>query len=324
MSRTLLSSEQLEPIFQEMLHDKSKIVRNGLLMLQAHYRNPTRRISAIQLGHAAGYDAFGAGNIQYGKFARLICERAGYTPRERRDGKPIWTCAICFEAREKDSSGHIQWVLRKEVAEVIKRGGLFDNRDPLDDIAVRDQGCNHLPAKDCEAIVKARIDQPEVVKAVQPSGLSDDHDLLDDIAAKDQEYKDLSAKDREAVVKARIGQGRFREQLINHWNKTCAVTGCDALDLLIASHIKPWRESTSKEKLDVNNGLLLIPNLDAAFDKGYITFTDEGHLVASPLLSDSAKKCFGILPEMRLAHIYPQHCEYISFHRRDVFKGGVE
>ena len=114
MPTTFLSSEQLEPIFKEMLHNpnKPKLVKNGLLMLQAHYRRPNRRISAIQLANAAGYDAFGAGNIQYGKFARLICERAVYTPRYYRDGNPIWTCGICIEAREIDSSGHIQWILR--------------------------------------------------------------------------------------------------------------------------------------------------------------------------------------------------------------------
>jgi hypothetical protein len=165
--------------------------------------------------------------------------------------------------------------------------------------------------------------RPQTIEALQRLGLvnaSDNFDELDDIAAKQDAYRDLPAKDRETVVKARIGQGVFRERIIRHWNEACAVTGCGELDLLIASHIKPWRACTFEEALDVTNGLLLIPNLDAAFDKGYITFDDEGHLVVSPQLRDDTRESFGISEQMRLTHIYPQHREYLSFHRLHVFK----
>jgi hypothetical protein len=62
--------------------------------------------------------------------------------------------------------------------------------------------------------------------------------------------------EKEELIKCRIGQGKFREKLIEYW-KGCSITGFNDLDLLMASHIKPWRASSSEERLDVYNGLLL-------------------------------------------------------------------
>ena len=52
------------------------------------------------------------------------------------------------------------------------------------------------------------------------------------------------------------------------WGGRCAVTGLDLPLLLRASHIKPWRDSDNRERLDPYNGLLLSPSYDAAFDWG--------------------------------------------------------
>jgi hypothetical protein len=62
--------------------------------------------------------------------------------------------------------------------------------------------------------------------------------------------------DREQMVSVRVGQPQFRQRLIAYWNG-CSVTGCTLLAALRASHIKPWRDSTNTERLDVYNGLLL-------------------------------------------------------------------
>jgi hypothetical protein len=77
---------------------------------------------------------------------------------------------------------------------------------------------------------------------------------------------------KKALIDARRGQGRFRADLIDYWKHGCAFTRLREEDLLRASHIKPWCDSTDEERLDVFNGLLLIPNLDLAFDKGFITY----------------------------------------------------
>ena len=73
--------------------------------------------------------------------------------------------------------------------------------------------------------------------------------------------------EKKNLVSTRIGQGQFRKDLIDYW-KGCAATGYRNSRLLIASHIKPWRLADHQERLDPYNGLLLVPNLDKAFDLG--------------------------------------------------------
>ncbi|MBK51784.1 MAG: hypothetical protein CMQ45_05305 [Gammaproteobacteria bacterium] len=50
---------------------------------------------------------------------------------------------------------------------------------------------------------------------------------------------------------------------------------------MIASHIKLWSKLNNRERLDGNIGLLLSPHVDHFFDKGHITFSDNGDLMAS-------------------------------------------
>jgi hypothetical protein len=108
--------------------------------------------------------------------------------------------------------------------------------------------------------------------------------LFDDIA-EIQSDQSLKETDRETLILARIGQGRFREKLVSLW-QGCAVTGCRRIEVLRASHIKAWKHCASHtERLDAFNGLLLIPNLDALFDKALISFDVKGQIQISKRLS---------------------------------------
>jgi hypothetical protein len=130
--------------------------------------------------------------------------------------------------------------------------------------------------------------------------------------------KDLpaDATERDAVIAARRGQGRFRKSLEAIWS-TCAVTGCSNSALLRASHIKPWRDSDNHDRLCPYNGLLLSAQVDAAFDKGLISFSDDGSvLVNHHRLSDSDASAVGIHPAMRLRSVDEQHKPYLAVHRR--------
>jgi hypothetical protein len=90
------------------------------------------------------------------------------------------------------------------------------------------------------------------------------------------------------LVVQRVGQDIFRKSLLDYWGGKCAVSGLDVPELLRASHIKPWAEcETDGERLDVFNGLLLAPHLDALFDDGWITFTDAGELLVSEVLTSA-------------------------------------
>lgn len=138
--------------------------------------------------------------------------------------------------------------------------------------------------------------RPEVAFALEELGLvrkNTQCNSFDDIEAKRDYLSTLSEKDRAAVIYARMGQGVFRERLILFWGG-CAVTGCAKVELLVASHIKPWRECDKSDALDLCNGLLLAPNLDKAFDLGYISFENTGQIILSPMLAPSVAEEFGI------------------------------
>lgn len=122
--------------------------------------------------------------------------------------------------------------------------------------------------------------------------------------------------EKTALIKSRIGQGIFRDKLLLHWT-CCAVTGFSDTSLLVASHIKPWKKSTHIERLDQWNGLLLSPNLDKAFDKGFITFEPGGSIRLSPLFTEAAK--LGITPSMKIS-LKPEHEKYMAHHRTLEFK----
>jgi len=132
--------------------------------------------------------------------------------------------------------------------------------------------------------------------------------------------KELLKTECEAIIQSRIGQGMFRGSLKGYW-KGCAVTGCQSIEILKASHIKPWRYSNNSERLDMYNGLLLIPNLDSAFDKGFISFDNEGKIIISNRLSDNDRTKLGINPKMRIRKIETDHIKYLEYHRQNILIG---
>ena len=123
---------------------------------------------------------------------------------------------------------------------------------------------------------------------------------------------------RKRLIDARIGQGYFRRQLINNW-ESCAVTGTGNTAMLTASHIRPWKWSNNFQRLDPNNGLLLTPAYDRAFDQGLITFDERGSLISSTSIDSADLLRSGIQPLARLRR-YDDGIEgYMSFHREKVF-----
>ena len=133
-------------------------------------------------------------------------------------------------------------------------------------------------------------------------------------------YLKLSEKERQVIVKARNGQGFFRDVLLKYWQNACAVTGCKEKNLLRASHIKPWSECDLEEAIDSFNGLLLSPTLDAAFDKGFITFDTVGNILISPSLSNSDAKILGLSSSLRLKNIDFRHKPYLVYHNEFIFR----
>lgn len=135
------------------------------------------------------------------------------------------------------------------------------------------------------------------------------------------EEGDLAITDteREALIKARIGQGDYRDALLAYWGG-CAVTDCTIPALLRASHIKPWRAASAAERLDPYNGLLLIPNLDLAFDQGLISFDDHGQILLGSDLDPDSAHALNLHPHLRLRQIEARHQGYLAWHRDNLFR----
>lgn len=146
------------------------------------------------------------------------------------------------------------------------------------------------------------------------------HDLgaEDDIGLHAEDLLTLGETEREAVVNARRGQGRFRDALLGLWTG-CAITGIERPDLVRASHIKPWRYSTNRERFDRFNGLLLLPQYDRLFDRGYITFDEEGRLEASPAIASLPGDRLGISWDATLRRVADEHLPFLEFHGEEVF-----
>lgn len=125
----------------------------------------------------------------------------------------------------------------------------------------------------------------------------------------------------ERLVVQRVGQNLFREGLLDLWEGQCAVTGLAIPELLRASHIKPWADcETDAERLDVYNGLLLAPHLDAAFDKGFITVQDDGAIVVGDNLHAGARVILGLDQPLRVHGLTDSHRAYLPWHRGRVFQ----
>lgn len=119
--------------------------------------------------------------------------------------------------------------------------------------------------------------------------------------------------ERLQLQKARLGQGDFRGKLEAKWGG-CCVTGCNIREVLRASHIKPWKDCNNAERLDGDNGLLLVANIDALFDRGLISFGPDGSIIRSESLSEDDLK---MLTGCKVARIEfsPQQAVYMGFHR---------
>lgn len=130
-----------------------------------------------------------------------------------------------------------------------------------------------------------------------------------------------SSTEAERLVIQRVGQDIFRDRLMTYWHGRCPLTCISDPALLRASHIKPWKScDNDAERLDVHNGLLLSALWDAAFDKGLVTFDDDGTSVVSSHLSEEAANALGSHAPICLTS---KHLNYLKWHRFNVFETGL-
>lgn len=125
---------------------------------------------------------------------------------------------------------------------------------------------------------------------------------------------DIGETTKTQLVKARRGQGHFRANVRLNESR-CRVTGVSDPTCLIASHIKPWSESNDEEKLHGCNGLLLAPHIDHLFDKGLISFSDDGALLISPDLDVSILQAWAINRTQNVGKFNKDQAIFLKYHR---------
>lgn len=130
--------------------------------------------------------------------------------------------------------------------------------------------------------------------------------------------KDLpTTTEAERLIVQRVGQDIFRDRLMDYWQSRCPLTGITDKALLRASHIVPWKDCTSDaERLDVHNGLLLSALWDAAFDRGLVTFNDDGSPQFSPAISEIGRSALHWQTPLQLT---PHHKTKLAWHRENLF-----
>ena len=201
----------------------------------------------------------------------------------------------------------------------IGMGAYIHATSSLLDCGMRDTLAESLHGKD--GYDSRFVTTSEMLSALSPQPeLTVDRaaELLSELEA----LRALPETERQSLTLSRIGQGEFRAELVSYWSG-CAVTGANCIPLLKASHIKPWRTSNNKERLDVFNGLLLSPNIDTAFDTGHIAFDAHGKILLSKAITGAPAFQLHINAKLRINQklLRPEHKVFLEHHRVEVFRG---
>lgn len=134
---------------------------------------------------------------------------------------------------------------------------------------------------------------------------------------------------RENLIKTRVGQYFFRMSVLSAYSNKCCITGLNIPDLLIASHIKPWKVSNIEtERTNPCNGLCLNALHDKAFDRGLVTIDYNYYIIVSEKLKCSemdleTKEWLKSYDKKRI--ILPDRFRpgksFIEYHNDVIFKG---
>lgn len=147
---------------------------------------------------------------------------------------------------------------------------------------------------------------------------------------------DPETSEKAAIAMARIGQHRFATTVRRNYQHRCGFCGLDTSTLsgsrlLVASHVKPWRDGSTRERLDPRNGVAACPTHDAAFDTGLLTITTDGRIHAARLLRDATERdgvahamfTESVSDELIVTAPLRPRSTYLEWHHEHVWRNGV-
>ncbi len=141
--------------------------------------------------------------------------------------------------------------------------------------------------------------------------------IMEDAAA-DYVINVPNKTERKGLVTSRVGQGAYRKSILFRWNFRCAVTNYTKKEILIASHIVPWKGSTNEERLDVDNGILLSPTYDALFDQHLIGFENNGKIILSDSLLKTNYGLIGVTGKESIKKLSVGNVTYLERHKESL------
>lgn len=116
----------------------------------------------------------------------------------------------------------------------------------------------------------------------------------------------------------------YKDTLFHEFDHACPICGIDLPHMLIASHIKPFRDCAHiYEAIDHNNGLLLCRNHDYLFDQGYISFAEDGHLLICKELQEKKDLFAFVLQKdfhLNAQLLTKERQLFLNYHREHIFK----
>lgn len=131
----------------------------------------------------------------------------------------------------------------------------------------------------------------------------------------------IPVTEKETLIKSRVGQGIFRERCLSILNH-CPFTNVTNRAVLRASHIIPWsRCSSNEDRLSGFNGLTLSPFFDVLFDKGLISFQNNGQVLISTQITPDIVHALNLSPSMvvNLHNINGERNRFLEYHRENIF-----
>lgn len=139
------------------------------------------------------------------------------------------------------------------------------------------------------------------------------------------DFEEKIGEDKIRKVKTRVNQNFFRQAVLSSYNFSCAITGLKITEMLIASHIIPWKDR-KETRVNPKNGICLNVFHDKAFDKGFLTITTDFKIKVSNFIYEKydseTVKWFKeydnykmILPER-----FVPDFEFLEFHNKNIFE----
>lgn len=118
-------------------------------------------------------------------------------------------------------------------------------------------------------------------------------------------------------------QSLFKDTLFHEQEHQCSICHIQIPQMLIASHIKPFRDCGHLvEAADYQNGILLCRNHDYLFDQGYISFGSDGALLISDAIKTQEYQRYQVDPSYFLPKklLTPMRQQFLEYHRKAYFR----